>query len=339
MNASPDHDEPIADETAAPAAIETASPSAASPPPAGHAGRDTTETSLARALAIATAPAPIQIRQLPQVRRSSARTIRLGPRQDLTPPSATAAVKPDALMLIMMLVTLVLAGSAGSLYFRFADTPMPQLAPIAHAPAIETPAAPPPAVPAAEVPPSAERSNPLEDYRQGLRYALGNGVPQDYEKAANLLLKAALKGVPDAQYNLGALYASGLGVPKDPVQAATWYQAAAQQKHPLAAFNLALAYLDGSGVEQSDAEAARWFRRAAEQGVSNAQFDLAALYLSGRGVERSVGEAYAWFSVLASSGDNGARQQVDRLAATMSRHELDAARERAAHLMELLNHR
>lgn len=291
------------------------------------------------------APARIYTPPLPRVRRAvPRRTIRLtseqvrGPRPELALPVATRPkVRPDALMTVMVLLTLVLAATAGSLYLRIGATPVRDAGTIAAAPLIDAPAgaASPPDVPT----PSAgtARGNPVDDYRQGLRYALGNGVTQDYHKAAELLLKAALQGVPDAQYNLGALYANGLGVAKDPVRAATWYQAAAQQRHPLAAFNLALAYVDGNGVEQSDVEAARWFRRAAEQGVSNAQFDLAALYLSGRGVTRSVTEAYAWFSVLAASGDNDARQQVDRLTAAMSRQDLSAARDRAAQLMAAVN--
>ncbi len=284
---------------------------------------------------------------LPRVRRAvPRRTIRLtteqihGARSEMALPAETApAIRPDALMLVMLLLTVVLAGTAGTLYLRVGSTPVPIAAVPIAAPAADAPAgvAPPPDVPATQA--GGPRGNPLDDYRQGLRYALGNGVPQDYQKAAELLLKAALQGVPDAQYNLGALYANGLGVGKDPLRAATWYQAAAQQRHPLAAFNLALAYVDGNGVEQSDAEAARWFRRAAEQGVSNAQFDLAALYLSGRGVPRSVTEAYAWFSVLAASGDPEARQQVDRLTAAMSRQDLSAARDRATHLAEIVNHR
>lgn len=299
------------------------------------------------ALAPATTPAHAHATPLPRVRRAvPRRTIRLtteqirGARAEMALPAATApAVKPDALMLVMLLLTLVLAGTAGSLYLRVGSAPVRNAAAPIAAPAADAPAsaAAPPDVPAAQA--GMTRGNPLQDYRQGLRYALGNGVPQDYQKAAELLLKAALQGVPDAQYNLGALYANGLGVAKDPLRAATWYQAAAQQRHPLAAFNLALAYVDGNGVEQSDVEAARWFRRAAEQGVSNAQFDLAALYLSGRGVPRSVTEAYAWFSVLAASGDTEARQQVDRLTKSMSRQDLSAARDRATRLAEIVNHR
>lgn len=309
----------------------------------------TMTAAVAHAVAYAGEPEPARsyMPPLPRVRRAQPRrTIRLtseqlrGNRAEIALPIGMApAVKPDMLMLIMLLLSLVLAGTAGSLYFRTGSTPTRDAAPSLSATPVETAAgtAAPPSVPPAQA--GAPRSNPLDDYRQGLRYALGNGVPQDYGKAAELLLKAALQGVPDAQYNLGALYASGLGVPKDPQRAATWYQAAAQQQHPLAAFNLALAYVDGSGVEQSDAEAARWFRRAAEQGVSNAQFNLAALYLSGRGVPRSVTEAYAWFSILAASGDKEARQQVDRLTATMSRQDLSAARERTTRLAEIVNHR
>ncbi len=41
------------------------------------------------------------------------------------------------------------------------------------------------------------------------------GVPQNYERAAELYQQAAAKGHAGAQYTLGALYYKGMGVPKD----------------------------------------------------------------------------------------------------------------------------
>jgi len=201
-------------------------------------------------------------------------------------------------------------------------------------PAASTAAALPPGVGPRVQPPPAPREVVIGDYNLGVRYAFGNGVKQDYKKAAELFLKAAMQGLPDAQYNLGALYDNGLGVPKDPVRAVIWYHSAAEQNHPSAELNLGLAYANGTGVAQDYAEAARWFRKAAEQGVVTAQYNLAALYANGRGVEQSHVDAYAWFNIAAASGDLEARDQMRRAAETMSPQQLKAARALAVKLAE-----
>jgi localization factor PodJL len=162
-------------------------------------------------------------------------------------------------------------------------------------------------------------------------------VPQDYAKAADHFMRAAIQGLPDAQYNLGALFDKGLGVPKDPVRAAIWYHSAADQGHPSAQLNLGLAYASGSGVEQNFAEAARWFRRAAEQGNVTAQYNIAALYANGKGVEQSDVEAYAWFSIAAAAGDVEARDQMEKFARRMTPQQLREARSSAAKLTETMS--
>ncbi len=204
------------------------------------------------------------------------------------------------------------------------------------------PQPPPPATAAALPPGVGPRVQPppqppevvISDYNLGVQYAFGNGVKQDYKKAAELFLKAAMQGLPDAQYNLGALYDNGLGVPKDPVRAVIWYHSAAEQNHPSAELNLGLAYANGTGVAQDYAEAARWFRRAADQGVVTAQYNLAALYANGRGVEQSTVDAYAWFNIAAASGDLEARDQMKRAAEAMSPQQLKQARALAMKLAE-----
>jgi hypothetical protein len=52
----------------------------------------------------------------------------------------------------------------------------------------------------------------------GVCYYGGNGVPQSYERAAELWQQAAAQGDADAQYNLGGMYYDGEGVPKDVAQ-------------------------------------------------------------------------------------------------------------------------
>jgi TPR repeat protein len=210
----------------------------------------------------------------------------------------------------------------------------PAPAPPPPPPATSTAAALPPGVGPRVQPPPAPPEVVYEEYNLGVRYAFGTGVKQDYKKAADLFLKAAMQGLADAQYNLGALYDNGLGVVKDPVRAVIWYHSAAEQNHPSAELNLGLAYANGTGVAQDYAEAARWFRRAADQGVVTAQYNLAALYANGRGVEESRVDAYAWFNIAAASGDLEARDQMRRAAETMTAQQLKAARALSLKLAE-----
>ncbi len=48
----------------------------------------------------------------------------------------------------------------------------------------------------------------------------------DYETALQILLPLAEQGHPDAQFRLGMMFDNGLGLPKDPVEAEYWYNKA-----------------------------------------------------------------------------------------------------------------
>lgn len=62
-----------------------------------------------------------------------------------------------------------------------------------------------------------------------MRYYLGDGVPRNYEKAAEFFLLAARAKNSVAQFNVGYMYQLGIGLPVDYVQACIYYQAAANQ--------------------------------------------------------------------------------------------------------------
>src|SRR5260370_22296592 len=79
-------------------------------------------------------------------------------------------------------------------------------------------------------------------------YARGNGVGQDYAKAAEYSLKAAEQGHALAQNDLAAIYARGLGVKQDYEAAAAWYRKAAEQGDALAQYSLGHIYSIGRGV-------------------------------------------------------------------------------------------
>jgi hypothetical protein len=75
--------------------------------------------------------------------------------------------------------------------------------------------------------PVAEQGNADAQFRLGLMYREGKGVPQDDKQAAAWLSKAAEQGQAEAQENLGLSYAKGLGVERDWVQADKWFSIAA----------------------------------------------------------------------------------------------------------------
>ncbi len=54
-------------------------------------------------------------------------------------------------------------------------------------------------------------------------YEKGQGVRQDYQKAAEWFEKAAAKGLAQAQFNLGVMYHNGEGVRQNYQTAREWY--------------------------------------------------------------------------------------------------------------------
>ena len=63
----------------------------------------------------------------------------------------------------------------------------------------------------------------------GVKYANGEGVPEDDAQAVSWYREAAAQGLADAQYNLGVMYANGEGAPEDYVRAYAWLNLAAAQ--------------------------------------------------------------------------------------------------------------
>ena len=79
--------------------------------------------------------------------------------------------------------------------------------------------------------PLAERGDARAQFRLGVMYTMGQGVPQDDKEAARWYRLAATQGYAAAQYNLGVMYFMGIGVPRDVVRAHLWYSLAAAPGH------------------------------------------------------------------------------------------------------------
>ena len=101
-------------------------------------------------------------------------------------------------------------------------------------------------------------AGPFEDaaaaYRQG-----------DYTTTLRVIRPMARKGYAPAQFKLGLIYVKGNGVPQDYREALKWYRKAADQGNAAAQRELGVMFGEGLGVPQDYVEALKWFRRAAEQ--------------------------------------------------------------------------
>lgn len=109
----------------------------------------------------------------------------------------------------------------------------------------------------------------------GVRYLLGRGVPQNYERAFYYFNQGAREGDPLAQNEVAYMYAAGKGTKQDYRQAINWYQQAAKHGLASAEFNLGLMYLNGLGTDANKSIAVKWFEKSAAHGFEPAQQILA----------------------------------------------------------------
>ena len=85
----------------------------------------------------------------------------------------------------------------------------------------------------------------------------------------NQMQRWANQGIAEAQFNLGLIYDNGEGVQQDYSKAAQWYEKAANQGYASAQSNLGVMYYNGKGVRQNTATAKEWFGKACDNGNQN----------------------------------------------------------------------
>jgi len=157
---------------------------------------------------------------------------------------------------------------------------------------------------------AAARGDARAQYAIALRYAQGDGTPQNLVEAARWFERAAGAGLAPAQYRLGAMYERGQGVPRDLGRARSWYQAAAEKGNVKAMHNLAVSLSSRENGGDYTA-AAKWFAEAASYGLADSQFNLGILAEHGLGMAKNPADAYKWFSLAAKAGDAEAAKRRD----------------------------
>ena len=147
-------------------------------------------------------------------------------------------------------------------------------------------------------------------------------------------LKLAEQGQTSIQFKLGVLYERGWGVPENDKTAVMWYTKAAEQGHASAQANLGTMYADGWGVPENDKTAVMWYTKAAEQGHARAQTVLGTMYANGEGVPENDVKAYVWVSMAKANGDELAKEIIDVFKTEMTKEQIAKAQELAAKCYE-----
>jgi TPR repeat protein len=156
----------------------------------------------------------------------------------------------------------------------------------------------------------AKAGNAEAQYELGQRYASGNGVPMDRERAFKLYSDAAAKGYAKAEYELARRHGGQTGSKIDLEQAFVYLQKAAEHGHGPAQVDLGFLYFNGNArVPKDHAQSFRWFRKAADGGAIRAQCMLGEFYKGGLGgVKQDHAEAFKWFRQTAVAKDPCARK-------------------------------
>ena len=181
----------------------------------------------------------------------------------------------------------------------------------------------------AELSAKAAQGNAEAQFKLGVKYHYGEGVPQNYSESLKWFQKAADQNYALGQSELGYMHEQGHGTAVNFDEAVKWYRKAAEQGLPMGQNNFGAMYDQGRGLPQNLAEAAKWFRKAAEQGLPVGQRNLGRFHADGRGVPKDFIEAYKWLRLSSQRGDTEARKILDGIALRMTAEEIAEARRRA----------
>jgi uncharacterized protein len=140
----------------------------------------------------------------------------------------------------------------------------------------------------------------------------------------------------NGQYALGVMHDMGQGVPENSEKAAKWYRLAAEQGHADAQNNFAVMLENGEGVARNYDEAMRWYLNAAESDNRDAPNNIGVMYMTGVGVRRDFVKACMWFSI-AGKGEPAALSNKIFLHKKMTLEEIAQAESLAKEWLKIRN--
>ena len=129
---------------------------------------------------------------------------------------------------------------------------------------------------------------------------------EQYEKAANLFLKAANQGNPRGMLNYGHCLKTGLGVDKNYSEMIKYYKMAFSQNYAKGINAYAKCLELGLGTRKNERKAAVLYKEAAKMRLPEALRNYGTLYEDGRGVAQNFSKAIHYYNKAAEYGDTDA---------------------------------
>jgi uncharacterized protein len=126
---------------------------------------------------------------------------------------------------------------------------------------------------------------------------------------------------------MGLRFADGDGAPQDYTVAMKWFEKAAESGNPEAQLKLVFGYIQGIGLPRDEHQAVMWLKHAANNGNTWAQRALSNLYLSGEGAPKDYVRAYTWAKI-ASELDGNHTEDVSVFKSRMSQMQIAEAERR-----------
>ncbi len=126
---------------------------------------------------------------------------------------------------------------------------------------------------------------------------------KDEAAAARWFVRAATRGLPEAERLAGIYYLQGSGVSEDLQQGREWLGRASEHGDAGASFVLSTLYAEGKRVPKDDVLSLAFCRKAAERGLAGAQVALGERYQRGSGVARDLSQARRWYEKAAAQRD------------------------------------
>ena len=148
---------------------------------------------------------------------------------------------------------------------------------------------------------AAEEGNVIAQYNLGLRYYLGDDVPQDYGKAVEWWQKAAQQDYADAQFNLGLMYQHGMGVPQIR-KSGEMVSKSCRARLCEAQFLLGLMYQHGMGVPQDYKKRCNGIKKLPLRVMLMPNTVLGLAYENGNGIAQDDEKAVEWYQKSCRSG-------------------------------------
>jgi hypothetical protein len=134
-------------------------------------------------------------------------------------------------------------------------------------------------------------------YEHGNFHGWSAGFDQDYRKAVHWLDRSAQAKHPRAQYRLGIHYAQGWGVPRDAAMAVEWFTRSARNGYAPACYHLGWMHHKGDAVPRDHFRANQLMEQAAGQGMAAAHLALGGFYERGEGVSADAVQALKWYAL------------------------------------------